>query len=501
VKLFPAAQIKELDQYTIMHEPVSPVDLMERAGEKFAVYLLDHFSFLSSFVIFCGPGNNGGDGLVVARLLAWANKKVDVVILKGDYTQEFIHNFSRLRELNIPHHVIEIEQEVETLHLSGSSCFIDALFGAGLSRSLNGVASALVRKINASEIYTVALDLPSGLSPDAVFKSNSGNTVIADLTLTIQFPKLSFFFAENAVFTGDFECMDIGLSRRYIDIAPGDLYYTGEEEIRDIIRPRPSGGHKGNFGHTLIISGSEGKEGSSILCAEAALRSGCGLLTAMVPKNVAKPLLGRLPEAMIIRGNGIDKLKALDLGRFAAIGFGPGVGLDKEKKRMMAYLLKNFKGPIVIDADGITLLASDPAFYGLLNSRVVLTPHPGEFDRMTKVHKSGKERYLAQLEFAGKYKVNVLLKGRYTSVVNPAGKTWFNSTGNSGMATAGSGDVLTGIITSLCAQGYEPFDAAILGAYLHGFAGDKAADSNSRTSLIASDIINHVPDFFLEFEM
>jgi hydroxyethylthiazole kinase-like uncharacterized protein yjeF len=272
-------------------------------------------------------------------------------------------------------------------------------------------------------------------------------------------------------------------------------YCFNAEDIHKLILPRDPAGHKGTFGHALIIAGSEGKSGAAILSCSAALRTGCGLLTASIPASTQSPLLTVLPEAMtLIRGKdasvpGVDK--------FQSIGFGPGVGM--ETSGLLETVL-HAEMPLVIDADGLTLLAKQPDMYKLLSPRIILTPHPAEFDRLAGLHGSVFERIKTQLAFSKQYKVNVLLKGRYTSITTPEGTLYFNTTGNNGMATAGSGDVLTGIITSLLAQGYEPGVAAVLGAWLHGYAGDRAGEKKSKTSLIASDIIDGIADFFLAFE-
>lgn len=294
------------------------------------------------------------------------------------------------------------------------------------------------------------------------------------------------------------------------DIFPGDnipdierflreqatgYHSVNDEDIRKLIRPRDPAGHKGSFGHALVVAGSEGKAGAAILSCLATLRTGCGLLTAVVPASIQTPLLTVLPEAMTIVRN--DDASLPELAKFQSIGFGPGVGMKASTLLDMVLLAKK---PTVIDADGLTLLSKHPEKYALLSPRIILTPHPAEFDRLTGTHDTAFARFKTQLAFSKQHNVIVLLKGRFTSIATPDGKVYFNTTGNSGMATAGSGDVLTGIITSLLAQGYETGAAAILGAWLHGYAGDRAAEKKSKTSLIASDIIEGIADSFLSFE-
>ncbi len=496
MKILNAQQIKVADRYTIEHEPISSLMLMERAGDRLFERILERFPHFHSFMVFCGPGNNGGDGLVIARLMFQANKVVQIVLLSGNYSVECLQNIERIKELAIPLIIIEKKEQVKEIVFNEEICFIDALYGIGVNRPIEGLGAELIRTINATNNFKIAIDIPSGLSPDGLHNSLIENTVKADYTLTIQLPKFSFLFPENNELTGTFECVDIGLSKAFSAQQKGYIFLD-ENEIRNIIIPRPENGHKGTFGHALIIAGSAGKIGASILSAKAALRTGCGLLTAMIPEEAVIPLLSHLAEAMVLSP---PEINDLDFDKYEAIGFGPGIGTSEPAISILNALLLNYKGKLVIDADGLNILAKHKDWFRLLDSNVVLTPHPGEFDRITHQHSSGLERFKTQLNLSVKYKVTIVLKGHYSSITTADGNAYFNSTGNSGMATAGSGDVLTGIITSLCAQGYEPGKAARLGVYLHGFAGDFEAAKNSKTSLVASDIINGITAFFKIFE-
>lgn len=272
-----------------------------------------------------------------------------------------------------------------------------------------------------------------------------------------------------------------------------------EDLIKGLIRPRSPEGHKGTFGHALIMAGSAGKTGSAILCAKAALRSGCGLVSVYIHSSAYTPLLAQLPEAMIIPRKKKDREPPL--GNFSAIGFGPGIGVDNQGIQLLVSLLKNDKRPLVIDADGITLLSQHRKNYQHLHPGIILTPHPVEFDRLTKMHHSAEERLESQISFSKRYQVIIVLKGHRTTVSFPDGKLYQNTTGNSGMATAGSGDVLTGIITLLCSQGYAPEKASLAGVYLHGYAGDAAAAAISKTSMISGDIVDFLRDFFRQYEI
>ena len=269
--------------------------------------------------------------------------------------------------------------------------------------------------------------------------------------------------------------------------------------VKKLLRPRPVSGHKGVFGHALLIAGSEGTYGAAILSSMAALKAGCGLVTASIPENALIPLLSHLPEAMTKIRRAMPDVRDLDLALYDAIGFGPGIGTGPESTEILLYLLENFKGPLVIDADGLTILSRNQQMYELLGANTILTPHPVEFQRIAVTGSSKNEIVSAQLNFYKKYASVILVKGKNTTVVNDKG-LFYNTSGNNGMATAGSGDVLTGIITSLCAQDYSPGDAATIGTFLHGFAGDAAASEGSMHSLIATDIIDGMKSFFKKFE-
>lgn len=296
-----------------------------------------------------------------------------------------------------------------------------------------------------------------------------------------------------------FNDVDPGDLADFLKEYKGDIRQVDHKQIKKIIRPRPVFGHKGTFGHALIIAGNEGTIGASILCSKAALKTGCGLLTALVPAGAIIPLLVHLPEAMVISRNNFEGLPAVELSKFNAIGFGPGAGTGDESAGLLYYLLNNYKGPLIIDADGFTILSKNREWFHLLKNNTILTPHPAEFDRMTAIHDSEIERLQTQIAFSKEHGVTILLKGHHTSIVTKDG-LYFNTTGNNGMATAGSGDVLTGIITSLCAQGYDAGIAAIAGTYLHGYAGDYAAKNRSMHGMIASDIIDGIGEFFKKYE-
>ena len=503
MKIFTSDQIKNADRFTIENEPITSSALMERAGSRLVEEVLDIFPNTQDFTIFAGPGNNGGDGLVMARLLQEKNKTVQVVLLDtGSLSPELTLNIDRWTSIGNDINYIRHTEDINNIDCTEESLFVDALFGIGLNRPLDGLAQELVQYINQQPNFKLAVDVPSGLSAEADHLSSLTNTIIAQLTLSIQFPKLAFFFAENEIFVGSWKLIDINLSSTFILNEPTNYFLLDEISIRDIIKPRDSFAHKGTFGHALIIAGSKGKIGASILSGEAALKTGCGLLTMQIPSSGVEAMHSSLPEAMVIADSHADKItdKVNDTTRYNAIGFGPGIDKHKETSDVLKLVIQNASQPLIIDADGLNILSENLTWIQFLNGSTILTPHPGEFDRLTHKHVSGIERFKTQLEFSKKNGVYMILKGHHTSITTPSGMAFFNTTGNNGMATGGSGDVLTGIITSLCAQGYSPLHACLLGVYLHGYAGDCAAAVESKTSMIASDIIEHIPDFFLAFE-
>lgn len=503
MKIFSSIQINNADKFTIEHEPISSVDLMERAGERLVDEILLAFPKTCHFAIFAGPGNNGGDGLVIARLLHMHQKIVTVYVLDlGNFSDELKINIDKWSTGANEIHYIRNADDIKAISLTEDTLFVDALFGNGLNRPLDGLAKELVSYINLKPNFKLAIDIPSGLSADAAHTSNATNTILANFTLTIQFPKLSFFFAENEPFIGIWKVVDIQLSREFIDKENTNFFVLEEQMVKDMIQPRDAFAHKGTFGHALIIAGSKGKIGASILSGHAALKTGCGLLSMQIPGSAVEAMHASLPEAMVIEDKNSDIISdsVVDITKYNAVGFGPGIDKHPETARVLKLLIQNASQSLVIDADGLNILSENLTWLQFLNGSTILTPHPGEFDRLTKKHNRGADRFRTQIEFSKRYGIYMVLKGHHTSITTPGGLAFFNTTGNNGMATGGSGDVLTGIITSLCAQGYSPLHACLLGGYLHGFAGDRAAEDESKTSLIASDIIAHIPTFFKAFE-
>lgn len=499
MKLLTAQQIKDWDAYTILHEPVSSVDLMERAAlkcvEQIEIVLCSSSKY-SSVLVCCGPGNNGGDGLVIARVLYERGVRVEVVLFSANLrtTADFDTNRKRL-----PHgiSVVEVRSEKDIPTISRQQLVVDALFGNGLNRAPEGLPTTAIDTINESGAFVVAIDIPSGLPAEVndIEEIQNRSIIKADLTLTFQVPKKSFMHAECAEFTGNVQVLDIGLHKDFLSqIASHDLYITSES-VQSVIRPRLTFSHKGTFGHVLMVAGSYGKLGAAILASRAALRTGCGLLSAFIPKVGYTIMQTALPEAMVLTDDEVFELRNFPSSQlFSAVGIGPGIGTNEYTVKGMLGFLKQLYQPVVIDADALNGIAS------ILNStadftfpsQCIITPHPKEFDRLVGQSHTSFERLQKQRVFAQRYGIVVVLKGAHTSIATPDGKTYFNSSGNPLLATAGSGDVLTGIITSLLAQQYSLEDAAIMGVYLHGLCADIWREQGNET-MIASDIIEMIP--------
>jgi len=500
MKILKADQIRSWDQYTIEHEPVVSIDLMERAATKCFEWLDDNGWFVHSFAIFCGKGNNGGDGLAIARMLAVRGCKVSVYILEFGHkgTDDFQTNLARLHQYpSVDIHFIQEESIFHTL--TQETVIIDALFGSGLTRPLEGFTAKLVDHINNSGCTVIAIDVPSGMSVD---QSSKGNKIVkANYTLSFQCYKLAFLVAENAAFIGDVVILDIGLLPEFLASPEADLELIDRSIIRSIYKPRNRFAHKGNFGHAMIIAGSYGKIGAAVLAAKACLRSGVGLLTCFVPKCGYDVLQTAVPEAMVMTDTNSSIITKIDeeLLKFDSIGIGPGLGIASETRTAVKELISSYKKPMVIDADALNGLSMEKNLPSLPPGSI-LTPHPKEFERLFGECKNDFERIEKALNNAKLINCLIILKGHHTFIACPSGIGYFNSTGNAGMATAGSGDVLTGMITSLSAQEYSSEDASILAVYLHGSAGDIAAKESSKEAMISGDIIDSIGKAFKQLE-
>jgi ADP-dependent NAD(P)H-hydrate dehydratase / NAD(P)H-hydrate epimerase len=493
VKILSAADIRAWDQYTIQHEPVASIDLMERAAGECVSWILKHYPAAPSFAVFCGKGNNGGDGLAIARMLLGRGYPVFIYILEFGHkgTDDFQTNLARLHQ--IPTSSIHFIQSENNFHaVPYGQVIIDSLFGSGLNRALEDVTAKLVEHINHSGEDIISIDIPSGLFTD---RSSKGNMIVrAKHTLSFQCYKPAFLAAENAAYIGEVHILDIGLHLSYLDSISNPYELTDESIIRSIYRPRNRFSHKGNFGHALMVAGSYGKIGAAILSSRACLRSGAGLLTCHVPKCGYDVMQTSLPEAMTMTDFNSSFLTKIeeDLTKYDAIGIGPGIGTASETRMLVREIFDAYRSPMVLDADALNCISLQKVFLQLIPAGSILTPHPKEFERLFGKTNNDFERQELAMQKAKELNVIIVLKGHHTLIATTDGKAFFNSTGNAGMATAGSGDVLTGILTGLLVQGYSSIETAILGVYLHGKAGDIAADHQSPEAMIAGDIIENI---------
>lgn len=502
MKILKSSQVREVDVFTIKNEPVSSIDLMERAAQIISQWVSRNISAKKKVKIFAGPGNNGGDGLAIARQLLEFNFKTEVFLLKiSDHlSQDCNINLDRLK--NIKKITIkEISNKNDFPKISNDDLIIDGLFGSGLTRKLEGVSKELVQYLNNSESEIIAIDIPSGLFGENNDDNDLDAIIKAKHTLTFQLPKLSFFFSTNECFVGKWEVLPIGLNQNFIDGLESNFYMIDNQLVNNQLKTRKKFSHKGTYGHVLLIAGSYGKIGAAVLAAKACLRSGSGLVTVHIPKTGYEIVQTAFPEAMIsIDQSDLIFTNVHDVENYTSVGIGPGIGTKQNTKKGLSNLFNYVSKPMVIDADALNIISEQKDLLNKVPANSILTPHPKEFERLVGKTTDGIERIQTQIGFSVKYKVYLVLKGAHTSITCPDGSCYFNSTGNSGMASAGSGDVLTGIILSLLGQAYEPKYAAIIGVYLHGLAGDIASEKIGQEALIASDIIDHLGKAFLKIK-
>lgn len=493
MKIFSVKESKELDEYTVIKEGVSFLDLMERAASAVTYEIMSRWRRNTPVVVFAGPGNNGGDALAVARMLRNEGYEVAVYLFNTSKTLTpcCAKNFERLQGMDME--ITEVVQTFMMPDLTSGMLVVDGLFGAGLSRPLTGGYVSLVTYINESEADVISIDVPSGLYGEDN-RGNYHNTIVkADITVSFQCPKLAFMFKENAPYVGEWRVADIGISQTIIDKKETPYNYVEIEDLANLVVRRPRFSDKRDYGHLLIMAGSVGMMGAAVMATKAALRSGAGLVTIHSAACGEDILQSTVPEALFVPDTNMNYITNFALKpSHNAIAVGPGLGRHKDTAEAVAYLLEKARQPIVIDADALNIIAGNNSLFDKIPKYSVLTPHYREFDRLFGESKTSYDRMLKAMDIAAQYNITIILKGFNTAVITPTREVYFNSTGNPGMATGGSGDVLTGIVASLMAQRYSPSVAAVLGVYLHGMAGDMAAEENSEEAMTATDIISHL---------
>ncbi len=498
MKIFTAAQIQRWEAATMLAQQIASLTLMQRAAAACAQWISKQVKIeeAACFHVFCGRGNNGGDGLALAALLVEDGYTVKTYLLPITDRQsaDFETNLQGLKMLNAK--IITLTTADDFPVLQKGDCVIDALFGTGLNRPLQGLAAQLVQHMNNSHCTVLSIDLPSGMFTDE--SSKHLLRVHATHTLSFQHYKTCLLLPENEEATGTVHLMDIGLDVDFATHEPAAYTVLDDKLLKTIYLPRKQFAHKGNFGHALLLAGSFGKMGAAVLCAQACLRAGAGLCTVHVPAAGVDILQISTPEAMVSTG------ELVNFSRYASIGIGPGLGTDDEAGALLQIVLEQQAAakdqqkniPIVLDADALNIFSVHPKLFAQLPTGSILTPHPKEFERLFGKTTNDFTRIALALQKAKELQCYIILKGHHSFIASPEGEGYFNSTGNAGMATGGSGDVLTGILTGLLAQGYTPLHACLLGVYLHGLAGDIAAHLHSQEAMLAGDITTCLGEAF-----
>jgi ADP-dependent NAD(P)H-hydrate dehydratase / NAD(P)H-hydrate epimerase len=490
--LLTSAQIREADAYTIANEPISSVNLMERAAKALVGWFVNHFPDKKQPVtVYCGTGNNGGDGLAIARMLdahQYNALSVKVVRFSDKASDDFNINLKRIQDTGITLSEIGPGESLPDEH---SPVIIDALLGTGLNKPLEDDYKRLVNHINSLEKTVVAVDVPTGffsdgeMPPDAVM-------LRSDLVITFQQPKINFLLPESRPYIKCWEVVNIGIDEKFVATLNSPYQLVADKDIRQLLKPRHRFSNKGTYGHALIVAGQSETMGAALLCASGCAYSGAGLTTACVPQSGLTALNSYLPEIMAIVRQG-NQLPKIDWASFSTIGIGPGLGKDDAALALLTDILTNYKKPVVIDADALNLLSAHKELWTTIPANSILTPHMKEFDRLFGEHKNWWQRIQTGIKKAKEHSIYILLKNDYTLIITPRGKVYFNTTGNAAMATGGMGDVLTGIITSLLAQKYSSEEACIVGAYVHGKAGDELALPNRMNVVLPGVLAERIP--------
>ena len=496
MKIFTTSEIRRIEEMSLRAEGIGEIELMERAASAAAFEIMSRWRPGKRFVVFAGPGNNGGDALAVARLLAEQGYDSIEVFLFNTPTMKLSKACARNRDLLAKMENVKFTEVVNEFifpPLGKNDVVIDGLFGAGLNEPIKGGFTSVVQNINESQAYIVALDVPSGLFGEWNTGTDRRNIIRANLTLTFQFKRLSFFFAENAVNVGECKVLDIDLNRDIIMKTTSIYYLLEDYEVRNLLRRRPDHCNKYDFGSLLLVAGRYGMLGAAVLASRAAMRAGVGMVTVHSPRCGLDVLQTSVPEALFDADkNDIITTDIVMSRRYNTVALGPGIGTNEMTIDAIDRFLKNRNLPCVLDADALNCIAARPMLLESIPQKSILTPHAAEFERLFGKFDTEEERLKKAVDVAKEYKLIIVLKAHHTMVVDNTGKVYINTTGNSGMATAGSGDVLTGIIAGLLAQGYSPQCSAIMGVYIHGAAGDLARRIHGSYGRMASDIVDNI---------
>jgi NAD(P)H-hydrate epimerase len=492
IPLLTSRQIHDADAYTILHEPIASVELMERAARKFTSYFIGRYTDKAKTIsIYCGTGNNGGDGLAIARMLTqhqYHKIKVKIARFTDNSTADFKTNFERLKLL--PVSITEIGKNAP-LPPEPAEILIDALLGSGLNKPLTGDYERLVNYLNSLQRTVVAVDVPTGFFIDGGILPGAV-ALRTELTITFQQPRINFLLPESAAFIKSFEVVPIGINESFMKSLNSPFLLVEESDIRKKLHPRQRFSNKGTYGHALLVAGEPETMGAALLCSSACAHAGAGLTTACIPQSGLIALNSYQPEVMaVVRQK--NEVPDADWTRFSAIGIGPGLGKTEGVLTLFKRILSQYKNPVVVDADALNMLSIHEELWSLLPEKSILTPHMKEFDRLFGEHQNWWQRLETMRTQAQERKLVILLKNDYTIIATPDGKLYFNSTSNAAMASGGMGDVLTGIITALLAQGYSSADACMIGAYIHGKAGDELALPGRMAVVLPGKLTRQLP--------
>lgn len=490
-KVFFVEKMAFIDQYTIEHEPISSLELMERAAQVWTDFFLELLNHYQNIAVIAGHGNNGGDGYVVARLLKKKGKRVTVFSLSGNFTPDCAAN--RFRWLKEGGEIIDIISGKE-VKIDPDAVIIDAILGSGLNRPVKGLKADLIRKINQLPNLVVSIDLPSGLMGEDNTHNCRETIVRADYTFTFQFPKLAFFLSENADYVGQWFVLDIGLNQEIMQQLATSWFYTTQTVVKELLPIPKKFAHKGTNGKGLLIAGKYGMMGAAVLAAKAALRSGIGLLCCHTPREGVDILQITVPESILcIESSNERQLEIEELEGFGAVAVGPVIGKSPETARGLQHLLQVWRGTTILDADALNLLAEHQDLLKLLHRRCILTPHLKEFERLAGKSENDFDRLNKLSNFAKQFQVHVILKGAHTIIATPEGELHFNMSGNPGMAKGGAGDVLTGVLLAFAANGLDPLDVARIGVYAHGLCGDLLQEEMGCRGISAGQLAEQLP--------
>lgn len=496
MKILTADQILSADEFTIKNEPVSSIQLMERAASSCTDWIVQNCKNHTKFAVFCGSGNNGGDGLAMARILYLKGFGIEVFMNKENknFSDDAQINFEKVKEISGI--TVRSFDEAAGAGFDDQTIIIDAIFGTGLSRKPEGIYKKVIEDLNVRNSVKISVDVPSGLFCDTISETE-GTVFKADYTLSFQFWKRSFLHPETGQFVGKVIILDINLNKNYISQVKTDYFAIDDQMVTEIFKPREDFAHKGMYGKVIIAAGSYGKMGAAVLAVKSALKTGCGLTFVLAPTCGYEILQTSCPEAMFLAGGDIN-INHVEFQKGTVYGIGPGLGTYLETEKALVKFLKIYPEPLILDADALNILSGSENNLKLIPDGSIITPHPKEFERLFGITENSYKRLELAREKAKEYKIYIVLKDHHTQIVTPQGKVFYNIIGNSGLAKGGSGDVLTGILTSLLAQGYSEESACLLGVWIHGKAADFAAEQLSKESMLPTHVISEIGNVFLD---